>query len=235
LPKICASIAADNVEDLKKQIHEAFALKADYVEVRFDFLKSTEIQEALKIAAKVRKKAIFTLRSAEQQGKFKGSNQERVAYLKNLSTFKPMLLDVELHTIRDNIDLATYFKNNHTQILISWHDFNETPQLSILLDLLEEMKIYSNFIKIVTTAKDAQDALRLLDFYDYVSGLNLIAFAMGEPGIISRILCTIYGNAPFTYATLEKPLFSGQLTINRMRKIYDRIDTLSDGIYARPS
>jgi 3-dehydroquinate dehydratase-1 len=97
------------------------------------------------------------------------------------------------------------------------------------------MKIYSNFIKIVTTAKDAQDALRLLDFYDYINGLNLIAFAMGEPGIISRILCTIYGNAPFTYASLEKPLFSGQLTIKRMRKIYDRIDTLSDGIYARPS
>jgi 3-dehydroquinate dehydratase I len=229
------SIAVDNVEELKKQIDEAFALRADYVEIRFDFLKSTEIQEALKIAAKVRKKAIFTLRSVEQQGKFKGSNQERIAYLKDLCTFKPMLLDVELHTMRDNTDLAAYFKNNHTQILISWHDFNETPQLRILLDLLEEMKIYSNFIKIVTTAKDAQDALRLLDLYDNVGGLNLIAFAMGEAGITSRILCTIYGNAPFTYAALEKAIFSGQLTIKQMRKIYDRIDTLSDGIYARPA
>jgi 3-dehydroquinate dehydratase I len=235
LPKICVSIAVDNIEELKKQIEEAFALRADYIEVRFDFLKSSQIQEAIKIAAKVQKKAIFTLRSAEQQGKFKGSNKERIAYLKDLSTFKPMLLDVELHTMRDNTDLAAYFKKNHTHILISWHDFNQTPPFPMLLDLLEEMKTYSNFIKIVTTAKDSQDALCLLDLYDHVDGLNLIAFAMGEAGIISRILCTIAGNAPFTYAALERPQFSGQLTIKRMRKVYDRIDTQSRGIYARPT
>jgi 3-dehydroquinate dehydratase I len=58
---------------------------------------------------------------------------------------------------------------------------------------------------------------------------------MGEEGIISRILCTIFGNAPFTYAALEKAISPGQLTIKQMRKLYDRIIFLSDRAYAKPT
>jgi 3-dehydroquinate dehydratase-1 len=97
------------------------------------------------------------------------------------------------------------------------------------------MRIYSNYIKIVTTAKNTQDALRLLDLYETAIGLNLIAFAMGEAGIISRILCTVFGNAPFTYAALEKAISPGQLTIKQMRKLYDRTIFLSNGAHAKPS
>jgi 3-dehydroquinate dehydratase-1 len=95
--------------------------------------------------------------------------------------------------------------------------------------------MYSNYIKIVTTAKNTQDALRLLDLYETAIGLNLIAFAMGEAGIISRILCTVFGNAPFTYAALEKAISPGQLTIKQMRKLYDRTIFLSNGAHAKPS
>ena len=35
---------------------------------------------------------------------------------------------------------------------------------------------------------------------------------MGEAGVLSRILCTLIGNAPFTYASLDKALAPGQLT-----------------------
>jgi 3-dehydroquinate dehydratase-1 len=58
---------------------------------------------------------------------------------------------------------------------------------------------------------------------------------MGEAGIISRILCTVFGNAPFTYAALEKAISPGQLTIKQMRKLYDRTIFLSNGAHAKPS
>jgi 3-dehydroquinate dehydratase-1 len=146
-----------------------------------------------------------------------------------------MLLDVEFKTIKDNTDFADYLEKQKISILVSWHDFEKTPPDNELSDLLEKMRMYSNYIKIVTTAKNTQDALRLLDLYETAIGLNLIAFAMGEEGIISRILCTIFGNAPFTYAALEKAISPGQLTIKQMRKLYDRIIFLSDRAHAKPT
>jgi 3-dehydroquinate dehydratase-1 len=95
------------------------------------------------------------------------------------------------------------------------------------------MRIYSNYVKIVTAAQNVHDCMRLLDLYDDTTELNLISFAMGELGILSRILCTIYGNAPFTYAALEDAVAPGQLTVQQMRKLYDRIDLYSGKINAR--
>jgi 3-dehydroquinate dehydratase I len=36
-------------------------------------------------------------------------------------------------------------------------------------------------------------------------------------------LCTVVGNAPFTYASLEKALAPGQLTLQQMKKLYDKM------------
>ena len=49
--------------------------------------------------------------------------------------------------------------------------------------------------------------------------VNLVAFAMGEAGAISRILCTVIGDAPFTYASLGKAIAPGQMTIEQMKSI----------------
>ena len=47
---------------------------------------------------------------------------------------------------------------------------------------------------------------------------------MGEAGVLSRILCTLIGNAPFTYASLDKALAPGQLTGHeQMKKLHDKI------------
>jgi 3-dehydroquinate dehydratase-1 len=75
----------------------------------------------------------------------------------------------------------------------------------------------------VTTAINIVDALRILDLYENAFESNLIAFSMGEAGIISRIMCTIIGKSPFTYAALEESIAPGQLTVVQMRDIYDKI------------
>jgi 3-dehydroquinate dehydratase-1 len=98
------------------------------------------------------------------------------------------------------------------------------------------MRTYSQNIKMVATAQTTVDSLRLLDLYENARELNLIAFAMGDAGVISRVLCVIIGNAPFTYAALEKAISPGQLTIKQMRKLYERInDQLNQTTNAKPS
>jgi 3-dehydroquinate dehydratase-1 len=220
--KICVSIATTgDVSLLKEQADRAFSLGADFAEIRFDFVSSNRMQAAIDAVTGIRSKAVFTLRSKDQGGKFAGSEQERIEWLKKLAEQKPMLLDVELDTIKENDELAGFLEK--TPILVSWHNFQQTPPSDELADILSEMRIYSNYVKVVTTAKSVEDSLRLLELYESTTGLHPVIFAMGDAGIVSRILCTIVGNAPFTYTSLEKAVAPGQLTVKQMRKLYDRI------------
>ena len=221
---ICASIPAEDPESLRDKINRAFSFGANYIEIRFDFLDLSDMEEALKIAENIREKAVFTLRTPREGGKFKGNNNDRIEWLKKLAMAKPMLLDIEYSTIRSNDDLANYCKTQKIPVLLSWHDFEKTPPKDQLKYMLEKMRVYSNHIKMVTTAINIVDALRILDLlYENTAESNLIAFSMGEAGIISRIMCTIVGRSPFTYAALEESTAPGQLTVVQMRDIYDKI------------
>jgi 3-dehydroquinate dehydratase I len=192
-----------------------------------------DLQEALEIVKGISKRAVFTLRSVKQEGKFTGNDEDRIFWLKQLSLAQPMLLDVELQTLLDVDELVDFFTEQKTRILVSWHDFEKTPTNNELVDVLGQMRIYSNYVKVVTAARNVHDCIRLLELYDVTTALNLISFAMGELGILSRVLCTIYGNAPFTYASLEEAIAPGQLTVQQMRKLYDRIDLCSGKFNAR--
>lgn len=224
-PKICVSVAPDDALAIKTQANRAFALGADYVEIRFDALRPDVLHEALEAAKDMKDRAIFTLRSSSEGGRFSSTEQDRLKWLLKLAELKPMLLDVELNTLKDNDALVDCLEKQRTRLLVSWHDYKKTPSKETIADILLEMRTYSNYVKIVTTAEIFEDALRMLEMYDETSpGLYPIFFAMGEAGVISRILCTLVGNAPFTYASLEKAIAPGQLTVQQMKKLYKMIN-----------
>jgi 3-dehydroquinate dehydratase-1 len=222
--KICVSIAASTPSTIKELSEDAFSRGADFVELRFDFLKPEDLPSALVQASEFKEDSIFTLRSKAQGGRFSGSEQDRLAWLRKMVEQRPMLVDIELDALRNNDDLADFIDNQRTSILVSWHDFNQTPSSEELADLLSEMRVYSNFVKIVTTAKGVTDSIRLLNLYESTIDLNAVMFAMGEAGILSRVLCCVAGNAPFTYASLDEALAPGQLNVRDVRKIFDRIE-----------
>ena len=222
--RICVSIAPDDAQSIKKQANRAFELGADYIEIRFDFLKPDLLRPALHSAKDIKDRTIFTLRSSSEGGRFAGDEHNRLQWLLRLAQQKPMLLDVELDTLKKNDEVADFLEKQKTRLLVSWHDFEKTPSNDTIADILSEMRTYSNYVKVVTTAKSVEDALRLLEMYDDMGiGLHPIFFAMGEAGVISRVLCTLIGNAPFTYASLEKGTAPGQLTIQQMKKLYDKM------------
>lgn len=221
--KICSSIAVNNPSILPSYIQKAFAMGSDFVEIRFDFLNSDDIDKAIYLTEPYKKKSIYTLRPATEGGMFTGSENDRILLLKKLSSCRPMLLDVELNTLRSNDDLADFLEDQKSVILVSHHNFNETPAIDYLKAILNDIQIYSNYAKIITFSKSISDSLSILDLYDELREMNLIAFAMGDLGIISRILCTIVGNAPFTYAALDESIAPGQVPLVVLRKIYDKI------------
>ena len=221
--KICASIAAINVDQVKSEIHRALESGADYLEIRLNFAPSSEIAQIVNEIESDRGKCILTLRSKIQGGNFGGSEEQRISIIRRLAEAHPMLIDIELGTLSSNDNLADYVEQTRTKVLVSWHDFNRTPPTEELSSTLTQMRMYSSYVKVVTTAKTIEDSLRLMDLYEHTSGLKAIIFAMGEIGVLSRVLCTLIGDAPFTYATNGEPVAPGQLTVAQIRNIYSKI------------
>ena len=215
--KTCVSIAENSSHKIKQNLKDALK-KSDYVEIRFDFLKTYEIPKTLEIIKKDLKKVVCTLRPKSEGGKFEGDEKERIAILKLIAAYDPFLLDIEFNTIKKNKELVRYLKSTKTKLLVSWHDFKKTPKFSELKSMMNQMTKFSHNVKIVTTAKSADDSTRVLQLYSKNEKNNLIAFAMGNSGKVSRILC-LYLGSPYTYVSLGKPIAPGQFSVDEVKKI----------------
>lgn len=215
--KTCVSIAENSPDKIKDNLKNALK-KSDYAEIRFDFLKTEEIPQTLEDIKYELKKVVCTLRPKSEGGKFEGSEKERISTLKLIAEYNPFLLDIEFNTIKKNKELAKYLKSTKTKLLISWHDFKKTPKFSELKNKLNLMSKFSHNVKIVTTAKSAKDSTTTLQLYSQNKKSNLIAFAMGDNGRLSRILC-LYLGSPYTYVSLGKPIAPGQFSVDEVKKI----------------
>jgi len=215
--KTCVSIAEKTPYKIKQTLKIALK-KSDYAEVRFDFLKIEQIPEALETIKKDLNKIVCTLRPKTEGGKFPGNEKERIAILKLISEYNPFLLDVEFNTLKRNSSLVRYLKSTKTKLLVSWHDFKKTPSSAELKKKMNQMTKFSFNVKIVTTAKSTGDSNRVLELYSKKGRNNLISFAMGDLGRISRILC-LYLGSPYTYVSLGKAIAPGQFSVDEVNKI----------------
>jgi len=215
--KTCISIAEKNPAKLKKILNVSLK-KSELVEIRFDFLKPEQIPIVLESIKKDLKKIVCTLRPKKEGGRFEGNEKERISILKLIAEYNPFLIDVEFSTMKKNKELAKYLKRTKSELLISEHDFKKTPKTLELKNKLKQMSKFSKNIKIVTTAKTTDDATRILEIYNKRGNLNLIAFAMGDSGRMSRILC-LYLGSPYTYVSLGKPVAPGQFSVDEVKKI----------------
>ena len=215
--KTCVSIAEKTPQKLKQVLKIALK-KSDYVEVRFDFLKIEEIPNALEVIKKDLNKIVCTLRPKTEGGKFLGKEKERIAIIKLIAEYNPFLLDIEFNTLKKNSTLVKYLKSTKTNLLVSWHDFKKTPNSTELKKKINQMSKFSSNVKIVSTAKSTDDSTRMLELYSKKGKNNLISFAMGDFGRISRILC-LYLGSPYTYVSLGKAIAPGQFSVDEVNKI----------------
>ncbi len=215
--RTCVSIGEKNPKKVKSVLKKALS-KSDYAEIRFDFLKKSDIPIVLEDIKKNLSRCVCTLRPKSEGGLFVGKEDERKSILRLIAEYNPYLLDVEFNTIQKDKKLATYLKKSKSKLLISWHDFKKTPNESQLRVKFNKMKKFSDVVKIVTVAKSVSDASRLLSLYSVKSKSKTIAFCMGEQGKFSRILCLHLGS-PFTYVSLGKAIAPGQFSVNEIKSL----------------
>lgn len=215
--KTCVTIAEKNPKKLNLILKNALR-NSDYAELRLDFLKPLHVPDVLELTKKQLSRCVCTLRPTIEGGKFQGTDKERISILKLIAEYHPFLLDVEFNTLRKNKILHNYIKKTKTEVLVSWHDFKKTPSIPALKNMLKQMQKFSKNIKIVTNANVHDDSSKILSLYNNSTKTNLIAFAMGNEGRMSRILC-LYLGAPFTYVSLGKPVAPGQFSLDEVRRI----------------
>lgn len=223
--KICGSIIPVSPGELCKNAIRAFELGADFLEIRFDHVEPPNFAKAVIAARPFKDKCIYTLRRTSQGGNFEGSGMERLNHLRDLGREIPMMIDIELETLEENPEIRSMMNSLLVPMLVSWHDFEFTPPTSEMLDLMVKMRSYSKNNKLVTTANSFEDLLRVLELYESSDkSVSLVAFCMGAVGIISRVLCALTPNCPFTYASIDQPVAPGQMTIEQMKRLYNSID-----------
>ena len=215
--KTCVSIAESSPNKIKIKLKAALK-KSDYTEIRLDFLKMEQVPSALEIIKKDLNRIVCTLRPKTEGGKFSGTEKERISIIKLIAEYNPFLLDIEYNTLKKNKELVKYLKTTKTKLLVSWHDFKKTPKDAELKNQINQMSKFSSNVKIVSTAKSTEDATRMLELYSKKGKNNLISFAMGDAGRISRILC-LYLGSPYTYVSLGKAVAPGQFSVDEVNKI----------------
>ena len=215
----CVSIGEKNPKKIKIVLKKALS-KSDFVEIRFDYLKKSDIPIVLENIKKNLSRCVCTLRPKSEGGLFNGKEYERKSILRLIAEYNLFLLDVEYHTIQQDKKLTAYLKKSKCKLLISWHDFKKTPSESQLRTKFNKMRQLSDIVKIVTVAKNVSDASRLLSLYSIKSKNKTIAFCMGEQGKFSRILCLHLGS-PFTYVSLGKAIAPGQFSVDEIKSLSD--------------
>jgi len=119
-----------------------------------------------------------------------------------------------------------------TTLIRSYHNYDCTPPEVALRSMGERCSMFGGeIVKIVTMARSAEDAARLMWLYnDTPYPDRLIAFAMGEDGRSTRLECLRLG-APFTYAAVSEQdaTAPGQWTTAQMRAaVYQNLTKTAD-------
>lgn len=128
---------------------------------------------------------------------------------------------------------------NGTVFIRSYHDFEGTDSVPALKALVEKCRYHgADMVKLVTTARCAEDVERVMSLYDWArtEGIDLIAFCMGDAGRESRLECLKRG-APYTYAALtaEEAAAPGQWPAEDMRKaVYGDFRFISSDPFVMP-
>ncbi|MBU0729793.1 MAG: type I 3-dehydroquinate dehydratase [Proteobacteria bacterium] len=219
--KICVSIAAPTavkVLELAKSAED----KADVIEIRLD---SLEIPEIKAFVTEITKPILFTNRPRWEGGNYQGEEKDRIAQFFKAIEAGAAYIDIELKTSGKYVtELIKAAELGQTKVIISWHDFERTPKSRGLSKILfEQIRRGAHIGKIVTMADDFDDVNRVLDLIDIAKKKQfpLIAFCMGDAGMMSRI-ATLERGGFMTYAAPDTGggTATGQMPIAAMREIF---------------
>ena len=191
----------------------------DALELRLDACEDLTVEGLARLFLPL--PTIFTLRCREEGGAFQGDEAARLDALEDLIRLKPAYMDIESSVPADRI-AAIRALSPTTQIILSRHNFTETPDA--LDGVLGAMRVQAEgaIYKIATYARNSLDALRMLVFctQQREAGVQLVGICMGPDGESTRILAPVV-HSGLCYCPVEECSAPGQIDVHSLREIYN--------------
>jgi 3-dehydroquinate dehydratase-1/3-dehydroquinate dehydratase/shikimate dehydrogenase len=229
--RICVSIARKSAEEV---VSAALAVSqyADVIEIRLD---SLDILTLAPFFASLSQPLLLTNRPGWEGGEFIGDEGVRISPLLEGVERGCHYVDLELKAPNSSHQaLFAAVNGSSTQLILSWHNFVETPSQAELVGRLAMIQDKGAHIaKIVTMAHDYHDVLRVLALQEEAARMDipLVAFCMGAPGVISR-LATLELGGYMTYcaASENEATAPGQLSVVVLRQIMELLNPCGERV-----
>jgi 3-dehydroquinate dehydratase/shikimate dehydrogenase len=223
LGKLCVAIQGSSPAELLDRA-EAATKHFKFVELRLDTLSrpanaSTYVKQFLAEHRDVT--AIATCRRKAHGGEFDGPLAAQLEILTKAAQAGCQIIDLEVESAEEakSPQLAK-LRSCGAALLISFHDFSRTKGLEQAADRIEVFK--PDYVKVVSTARNLADNLAMLRLIEDRSlASHVVGIAMGEEGLVSRVLGPRAG-AAFTFASYSdgSETAPGQVTAETMRDLY---------------
>jgi 3-dehydroquinate dehydratase/shikimate dehydrogenase len=207
---ICISIAQESRRFALADMVNA-ARQCDLLEVRLDrFGKAPDVGELL--AAKP-KPVIVSCRRPQDGGQWHGSEEERLAVLRQCIVSKADYVEIE-HDVADQVRPFPGCKR-----VVSYTNLDTTP--SDISDIYAEMRTKQpDVVKLVTKARTPEEAWPLVQILAKPA-VPTVAVGLGRPGLMLAVLGKKM-DSPWTYAALERGMeaYPEQPTVRDLETIY---------------
>lgn len=222
-PRICVSVKTDDSERVRKAILFSQRLGANLVELRLDYAREEDYENIIRLVEGSKIGCVATVRPVYEGGVYEGDEEKRLQLFKKMLEAPFKYVDIEYgSSIRKNV--VKLAKGRGVGVILSYHDWEETPSISRLERLLAEMRRHgADVYKMVTTVNNPVDEATLLSFIlGHAKKMRLVCFGMGDKGIATRIVSPLLGGF-MTYASYDEALAPGQVALKDMISIYRRL------------
>ncbi len=218
----CISVFGRNTGEVLSAMKKASEM-ADVIELRLDLMEEIELETLISSAARP---VLVTCRSTREGGKSDEDWDVISSRQKRAMEMGADFVDLEW-SMPEPFRKRLIEENRKSRVVLSRHFQKLTPGRKELSTLLKEMAASgADIVKIVTKAGTIEDNFRVLALIPEARKLNVqvVAFAMGPMGRLSRLLCVPMGGF-FTFACMDEnhSAAAGQMTVQRMRRLTEEL------------
>ena len=211
---ICIALANISFEECLDAVNTF-----DFAEIRLDLLELSE--EEVSTIFSSNDNLIATCRP----GKY--TEEERKKLLLRALQSGAAYVDVEVET-GDTFkeEIIRTAKAKGCQIIISYHDFEKTPERAELEHVVRWCsECHPDIIKIACMVNSERDNARLLGLLD--SDKRMLIVGMGEKGTVSRIVSPLLGSfCTFAAYSSDKATAPGQISKDALEALISKIEQL---------
>jgi len=162
---------------------------------------------------------VVTLRLAAEGGQWTRPDRERLPVIESALTH---LTAVDIEFRSPLLERVSAFAASHQKaLIISYHDFERTPPVAELRQVIRTAANYGTVVKIATLTQTEADLAVLRELFTEQCSASVCLLGMGALGPASRELLPRLGSC-LTYGYLDAPVAPGQVAAAELLRVLNK-------------